>query len=486
MRTFDHSKLVGMKARATVSSWGYPLLLFITLSHTWLVSVASAQSGTVPRVGAVQLRSARGGVGVSPGEVGIVTAFVINPTASTLTGIEAEVTTASQVKLVAMSSIGTSYVDRQRIAVPSIKPNDSVAVIVRIFAPKKPLLSDGALPVWMSLFRDGSPLTPAADLRLSNFGVRSVSGSGELVAAVTKTEEAIVQRAVSTGLRTPETQVTRAPAFVSDVDSNVPEARAPRPDDIAVIVGNRNYRRAPEVTYALNDARSMRVYVERALGFRPGNIIYLEDATLSDMKVLFGDVGDPNGRVADLVKPGRSEVWVFYSGHGAPDPSARKAFLMPVDADANRLGLTGLSVDMLYENLSKIGARHVTVVIDACFSGASGGGQMLITAASPIGIQVNDPSALFARSGSATIIAAAEGQQLANWHLSQEHGLLTYFLLKGLQGSADSNRDGAITVSEMKAWLTDRADGVPYQARRLHGRDQTPMIWGAGERVIRR
>jgi uncharacterized caspase-like protein len=273
---------------------------------------------------------------------------------------------------------------------------------------------------------------------------------------------------------------------VSDIDVRIPTAKTPRPDDIAVVIGNRNYRRAPEVSYAINDARSMRTYLQQALGFRPGNIIFVEDATLSDMKVLFGDVGNPTGRLSDFVKPGRSDVWVYYSGHGAPDASAKRAYLMPVDADANRLALTGLSVDMLYDNLSKIGARHVTVVLDACFSGASGSGQMLITAASPIGIQVNDPSAAFAGGGGATIIAAAEGQQLANWHTDQQHGMLTYFLLKGLQGSADANADGAITVTEMQRWLTDRTDGVPYEARRQHGRDQTPMVWGAGDRVIRR
>ena len=59
---------------------------------------------------------------------------------------------------------------------------------------------------------------------------------------------------------------------------------------------------------------------ERALGIRPGNILSLEDATLSDLKVLFGDQGVPTGRLHDLVKPGITEVFVFYSGHGAPDP----------------------------------------------------------------------------------------------------------------------------------------------------------------------
>lgn len=265
--------------------------------------------------------------------------------------------------------------------------------------------------------------------------------------------------------------------------SAVPVATQPNPDAVAVIIGNRNYRQAPAVAFASNDAAVMRVYAERTLGIRPGNIIVLDDATLTDLKVLFGDQGNPAGRLKDLVKSGRSDIFVFYSGHGAPDPASQRSYLMPADADANRLALSGFPVDVLYDNLSRLGARHVTVVLDACFSGATGGGEMLITAASPIGIVVKDPAARFA-SG-ATIITAASGQQLASWFPEQRHGLLTYFFLRGLQGEADADADGRVTVGEMRHWLTDPSNAVPYEARRLFGREQTPQVWGAGDRILR-
>jgi hypothetical protein len=239
------------------------------------------------------------------------------------------------------------------------------------------------------------------------------------------------------------------------------------------------------VAFAANDAAVMRRYAERALGIEPGNIIELPDATLSDLNRMFGDRANPNGRLKQLVKPGVSEVFVFYSGHGAPDPGTRGAYIMPVDADANALPLTGLSLDVLYENLASLGARHVTIVLDACFSGATGGGDMLITAASPIGIQVRDPTVRFPR-GTATIVAAAQGQELANWHPTQRHGMLTYFFLKGLQGSADTNGDQRVTVGELRTWLTDPTRGIPYEARRLYGRQQTPQVFGGADRVVRR
>lgn len=277
-----------------------------------------------------------------------------------------------------------------------------------------------------------------------------------------------------------------APALGSSLLQNIPMAVRQRPHAFAVIIGNRNYRAAPSVDFAANDAAVVRQYAERALGIKPGNILMLEDATLTDLKVMFGDQGNPNGRLRDMLAiPDSSEIFVFYSGHGAPDPSAERAYLMPVDADANRLALSGYSLDLLYENLAALGARHVTVVLDACFSGGSGSGQMLIASASPLGIRVRDPAARFAEGG-ATVIAAADGQQLANWYPEQRHGMLTYFFLKGLQGDADLDRDGAVSVEEMRAWLSNPSQGLQYEARRVHGRAQTPRVFGRGERVIRR
>lgn len=273
-------------------------------------------------------------------------------------------------------------------------------------------------------------------------------------------------------------------ALTSDVSRDIPQAEAPNPDAVAVIIGNRSYRDGmPAVSFALNDAVLMRTYAEQAFGIRPGNILYLEDATLTNMNVIFGDANNPRGRLSDLVKTGRSDVFVFYSGHGAPDPNSRRAYLMPVDSDASRLDLTAYSLEVLYANLAELGARSVTVVVDACFSGASGGGDMLIAEASPIGIRINDPSAVIGEN--AVVITASSGQQIASWYPEMRHGLLTYFFLKGIQGAADATGDGQITAGEMEVWLTDRNDGLPYTARRLHSRDQTPQVWGDRNILLR-
>ena len=51
----------------------------------------------------------------------------------------------------------------------------------------------------------------------------------------------------------------------------------------------------------------------------------------------------------------------------------------------------------------------------------------------------------------------------------------------GLRGEADRNKDKRITFKELQAHLQEE---VPYMARRLYGREQTPILKGPANQVI--
>ncbi len=272
-----------------------------------------------------------------------------------------------------------------------------------------------------------------------------------------------------------------------DIESNIPFAAAPNRDAIAVIIGNKNYshknRDVPDVEFAARDAAVMKEYLLKALGYQEGNILPYTDAGLTVFRDVFGTDKEPRGRLANLVKPGKSDVFVYYSGHGAPDVDAKKGYFVPVDCHPNAVNRNGYPLDLLYENLGKIQARSVTVVIDACFSGSSSGGQMLIAQASPVGIRITDPTLTWTKGALFTATAA---EQIASWYPEKKHGLFTYFFLKGLQGSADMDGNGTITAQELHSYISDSTEGVPYEARRLfNGRVQTPEFNGDGGREIR-
>ncbi|MEN7548344.1 caspase family protein [Rapidithrix thailandica] len=268
-------------------------------------------------------------------------------------------------------------------------------------------------------------------------------------------------------------------SLVSDVDRNIPRTGRQNPDAVAVVIGNRDYKNSdvPTVDYAIQDAQVMKKYLVEALGFDENNILYLPNASQADFNSTFGKKDNHKARLFNLVKSGKSDVFIFYSGHGAPDPESKEGFFVPVDCDPSLVAFNGYSIQTFYENLAQIPYRSLTIVIDACFSGSSEKG-MLLKNISPVFINTetrikNAPNSM--------VFTSALGDQVSSWYPEKKHSLFTYFFLKGLQGMADSNRDKQLTLAELRQYLLEQ---VPYMARRLNNRTQTPEVHGEGQRVV--
>ena len=265
-------------------------------------------------------------------------------------------------------------------------------------------------------------------------------------------------------------------------------------DAVAVIIGNSKYPAPlPDVEFADNDARAMRQYVIDVLGYRDGNIIDLRDATWAEIAAVFGNRETHEGRLYNWVRAGRSDVLVFYSGHGVPGLEDQRGYLLPVDGDPSLAEITGYPLDLLYENLAKIDARSITVFLDACFSGESAAG-MLIPATSGISVTPRPTQP----APDLTVITAASGTQVASWDEEAEHGLFTESLLRALYGNADGqmfsgwtdgwvpgygNYDGAVTLAEVERYL-DRE--MTYEARRRYSREQNATVLGDPGTVLAR
>jgi formylglycine-generating enzyme required for sulfatase activity len=250
---------------------------------------------------------------------------------------------------------------------------------------------------------------------------------------------------------------------------------------VAVIIGNKTYNAGvPSVDFAGNDASAMHRFVVENLGYREGNVIDLRDARLSDLIDVFGNRETHEGKLWQWVKTGKSDVTVFYSGHGVPGLKDRRGYLLPVDASPARPELGGYPLDLLYSNLAQLKARSVTVYIDACFSGNSQKG-MLIQGISAIAVE---PRPL-KETGGLIILTAAEGDQVASWDEEAKHGLFTKHLLDALNGAADGegygNGDHKVTVGEIKRYLDEE---MTYAAKRSNGWRQTASVQGQSERVL--
>lgn len=290
-------------------------------------------------------------------------------------------------------------------------------------------------------------------------------------------DEIIIARADETGAYIPDVANLKL-----DIAENIPKTSNLREHAIAVIIGNKNYIHVdvPTVEYAINDAALVKNYFIDALGIREENIFYLENASQSDFFSIFGTESNYKGKLYDYTVKGLSEIFVYYSGHGAPDTDSDNSYIVPVDCDPNRVSLNGYSLKTLYSNLDKISNEmrvpHVTVIMDACFSGNTQGGSILKNI-SPIYIKVKDNRTAYANS---TIFTSASGEQVSTWYADKKQSLFTYYFLKGLKGEADSDNDNIITTKELYEYTADEINGVPQMARRLNGRTQTPTLIGEG------
>ncbi len=329
-------------------------------------------------------------------------------------------------------------------------------------------------------FPVGSALTFIArdegHLHLRDYDLMEFDNSGTMNVMVTRAAPA-AHHAAPPPPPPPPPQASTPPAPVA---SRFPEQPltlrfpkgAERPDDVAVIIGNADYTRQgrdiPDARPAHADAAGVRRYAIEALGVKEGNVIFMKDATGSQMTSVFGSRDDHRGQLFDWVKPGKSRVFVYYSGHGAPGVQGGSPYLVPADSDAARIELNGYPLKQLYDNLGKLPADSVTVVLEACFSGVSPAGSVL-GKASPVFLEAKAPVV----PDNVTLIAAGNANQMASWEPDDSHGMFTRNFLEGMAGKADADRNGKVSLDELERHLNET---LTYAARRNYGRDQNAQI----------
>lgn len=269
-----------------------------------------------------------------------------------------------------------------------------------------------------------------------------------------------------------------------DVDSHIPRAKEQNPNAVALIVSISDYQASgiPKVKYAKNDAEVLRQYLIRTLGYKPENILPSDP----DEQLTYGRIQTYiKSILPSYLKPdGSSDLFVYYTGHGAPNASNHDGYLVPWDCDPNYVNNdNAYDMKQFYVDIEKLNARHKIIVVDACFSGRAGNGETLLRSASPIYLRVNNP--LVADSN--TVVFQSSGaDQVSNWYDEKRHGMFTYFFLKGIQGAADFNGDGIITADELIKYINDQNGGLPYWSNRLYQRPQEAQLEGEGQTVIER
>ena len=265
--------------------------------------------------------------------------------------------------------------------------------------------------------------------------------------------------------------------------SRVVSARLPVTGNrLAVVIGVGNYEHTaiPKVRYAVQDAEAIYQVLVGPGGFKKENVLLLTDRTtqrptLRNIKSALGTFLARSARKDDT-------VLIFFAGHGAPEIDTRglerdglAKYLIPSDADPNDLYATALSMDEIHTVFGRIEAERMIMFVDACYSGAVGGrtfaSKRLRTRDMALDDQFLDR---LTRAKGRAIVTASRPSELSVELPELGHGLFTYYLVEGLRGAADLNRDGIVTLQELYEYVEAQ---VSRKSRAVGG-NQHPVMKG--------
>ncbi len=243
-------------------------------------------------------------------------------------------------------------------------------------------------------------------------------------------------------------------------------------DAVAIIIGIQNYKRLGKADFANQDAERFAEYAHRALGIPKSRIKTLTDADADQAAIL----KTFRNWLPLQVNKDKTDVFVFYSGHGLPSADGKSLYLLPHGVDHDLLDETAVDQRKIVAAIQAAKPRSVTMFIDSCYSGLSKAGDTLLAGAKPVTLKNAD----MGYPPEFTVMSASLPDQISSASAELQHGIFSFYLMKGMEGGADLDKDGKITVGEMHKFLTDN---VPRQAMSMN-RKQEPQLVGDANRVL--
>ena len=236
---------------------------------------------------------------------------------------------------------------------------------------------------------------------------------------------------------------------------------------VAVIIGIQNYADIPDTKYSDKDAMAFAEFANQTLNISSKNIKYLfnEDAKY------FGFKGIQTWLENKVNK--NTDVYVFYSGHGLGVEGKSK--LLPSDFVTQFQEESSYEKDEFLSDIANLNPNHIYAFFDTCFSGLGRNGETLVAGLKNISIVEE-----VAPVDNITIFNSSSGLEYSTDFDEAEHGLFSYYLMKGLEGNADLNSDNEITSKELFSFISDNVSDRALDI----GLSQNPSLIGESNNVI--
>jgi hypothetical protein len=217
----------------------------------------------------------------------------------------------------------------------------------------------------------------------------------------------------------------------------------------AIIVGVAAYGNMPALSFTDDDAYRMYSFLRSPEG----------GAVHEDQIRILIDEGATRKLIISAMektymRADTNDVIVFYfSGHGL-----KNAFL-PIDFDGH---LNTLKHSEIKDIFAKSPAKYKLCIADACHAGG------MVTDKMPD----NSYYEAFgnAKGGTAFMLSSKE-EEYSIENIGLRQGIFTHFLIKGMKGTADKDRDGIVTIKEVY-------DYVQQNVRKYTQNNQNPILYG--------
>ena len=241
---------------------------------------------------------------------------------------------------------------------------------------------------------------------------------------------------------------------------------------VALIIGIENYSKSPDATYANLDAKYFYEYVKNTFGVKNENIKLMinQEANLVDT------IGALNKWLPGKIRKNQTDLIIYFAGHGLASSDGKELYLLPQDGDSDLLERTAISRTEIFQIISKLKPKSVTMFLDTCYSGVSRDDETLLASARPVRIVADEQET----PDNFTIFSASQLDQISSGFKEAKHGIFSYYLMKGMEGKADTNKDKKITNGELLAYMDQN---VAQKASEL-GRQQNPSLAGDPDKIL--
>src|SRR5882724_2998431 len=203
----------------------------------------------------------------------------------------------------------------------------------------------------------------------------------------------------------------------------------------ALVIGVANYPKVSTLPpTVLNDARDL-ANVLQAQGYcayPPANVELLLDGHATAHHIRQGLT-----RLAKTAGP-EDTALIFFSGHGGriEDGPEAGAYLIPFDCDPMHLTKTAIASAELTELFTKIQARRLVILLDACHAAGVGELKAIVPLTEMKAGFEKETYAALAQGAGRVIMASSRANEASLVVNGMSNSVFTHFLLEALKGAS--------------------------------------------------